>query len=101
MSLANHHLLDEIKPNIKLYKMYEIIYYALCKNKPMPRLVAMVAKFLMQKKSEQYLSYFFKYYYYYFINNKGEQHKLLKKRCGATGLLQTICVIKFFMCKEK
>ena len=36
-----------------------------------------------------------------FINNQGRQHKMIKMRPGATGCLQTICVIKYFICKRK
>ena len=36
-----------------------------------------------------------------FINNLGKQHKIPKKQSVATGWLQTICFIKFPMCKRK
>ena len=41
------------------------------------------------------------YFYFIFDDNHGRYHKIPNKRPVATGWLQTICVIMFFMCRRK
>ena len=55
----------------------------------------MITKFFMHERNVNNSTY----YFIFFINNHGKQHKMLKKRPIATGLLQT--VIRFFICKRK
>ena len=38
---------------------------------------------------------------FFIISKQGEQHKMQLKRSVASGWLQTVCVIKFSMCKRK
>ena len=50
--------------------------------------------FMCERKQSNFISIIF-------ISNQGMQHKMLKKRPVATGLLQSICVVNFFICKRK